>query len=470
MSDQFGHETFLSPFTWRYGSQAMRRLWSEHHRRRLWRQVWVALAEVQAEAGLVSPEQVVDLRAHQEDIDLERALAIEAEIGHDVMAEIRTFAEQCPVGGGIIHLGATSTDITDNADVLRSRESLDLLLGRLRELLALFAQRIEELSDVPTMAWTHLQPAEVTTVGYRLAFYAQDLLADWEALHKVRAGLRGKGFKGAVGNAASYTQLLSDNPWDASQLEKEILRRLGIDAFTVTTQVYPRKQDWRLLTALAGLAQSLYKFAFDLRLLQSPSLGEWSEPFGKKQVGSSAMPFKRNPVQAEKVDSLARLLAALPGIAWQNAAHSLLERTLDDSANRRVILPQAFLAADELLLVSLRLVRGLNVDKEAVKSNLAAYGVFAATERVLMAAVHAGGDRQDLHEVIREKSLVAWAALRRGEPNPLSDLLAREPALTRWLPPAQIHVLLNANDYTGDAKRRALQLASAVRDALSATV
>ncbi|MCX7670751.1 MAG: lyase family protein, partial [Anaerolineae bacterium] len=368
----FTHEVYLSPFTWRYGSPEMRAIWSEVHRRRLWRRIWVALAEAQQVAGLVTEEQVADLRAHAEEINLPRALEIEAEIHHDLMAEVRTYAEQCPVGGGIIHLGATSMDIEDNADALRLREALDLVLDKLVGLLLAFAEQIEAWADAPTMAFTHLQPAEPTTIGYRLAQYAQDLWSDYEELRRVRDGLRGKGFKGAVGTSASYMQLLDameNRPSPAgdrfADFEANVMAALGLEAFPVATQTYPRKQDYRVLAALAGLGSSLYKFAFDLRVLQSPPIGEWSEPFGARQVGSSAMPFKRNPIHAENMDSLARYVAALPRVAWDNAAHSLLERTLDDSANRRVILPEAFLAVDELLRRALRLARELHIDPEA---------------------------------------------------------------------------------------------------------
>ena len=287
---------------------------------------------------------------------------IEAEIHHDLMAEVRTYAEQCPVGGGIIHLGATSMDIEDNADALRFRDSLDLVLDTLCRLLLAFADQVETWADAPTMAFTHLQPAEPTTEGYRLAQYAQDLLADYDELRRARDGIRGKGFKGAVGTSASYVQLLranvilsgvndrgtvtsqnseeshphhrdpslndrraatelpdplrkTDDRGDAAAVavfEARIMSALGLDAFPVATQTYPRKQDYRVLSALAGLGASLYNFAFDLRVLQSPPIGEWAEPFGGRQVGSSAMPFKRNPIHAENMDSLARYLAALP--------------------------------------------------------------------------------------------------------------------------------------------------------------
>ena len=464
MTSTFSHDTHLSPFTWRYGSDEMRSLWSETHKRRLWRRVWVALAEAQSAAGLVTAAQVDDLRASADNVDIERAHAIEAEIKHDLMAEIKTYAEQCAVGGGIIHLGATSMDIEDNADALRLRDSLDLLVQRLGKLLATLCERIETEADHVCMAWTHLQPAEPTTVGYRLALYAQDLLADYTALLAARDGVLGKGIKGAVGTRASYEELLAGTGMTAIELEQRVMSTLGIEAYLITGQTYPRRQDWTILNALAGLAMSLYKFAFDLRLLQSPPIGEWAEPFGSAQVGSSAMPFKRNPINAENIDSLARYLAALPAVAWGNAAESLLERTLDDNANRRLILPQAFLAADEVLIRSERLIRGLRIDAEATRRTLEHYGVFAATERLLMAAARAGGDRQHLHEVIREHSLAAWGAMQRAEPNPLRDSLPADPHIAALIAPETARALLDADTYVGDAPQRARAMAATVRE------
>ncbi len=455
------YETYLSPFTWRYASPAMRRLWSEAHKRRLWRQLWVALAEVQAEYGLVTPQQVADLHRHMEDVDVPRALALEAELQHDLMAELKTFAEQAPTGGGILHLGATSMDIEDNADVLRTRQALDLLLAALRSLLLDFARQVETWAEAPLIAFTHLQPAEPSTLGYRLAGYAQDLLLDWEALQAVRRGLRGKGFKGAVGSSAAYAELLGAE--NLSEFEARLSQRLDLPFFPIASQVYPRKQDYQLVSALAGLGGSLYKFAFDLRLLQSPLVGEWAEPFGKHQVGSSAMPFKRNPISAEKIDSLARQLAGLPRLAWDNAAHSLLERTLDDSANRRSLLPEAFLICDELLRTAGRLVNGLVINQSAMARNLALFGPFAAIERVLMALVKAGADRQDMHERLRQHSLAAWPAVQSGAPNPLLDLLTSDPALLAYLPPADLHNLMDASAHLGDAPQRALALAAHLR-------
>ncbi len=462
----FTHDTFLSPFTWRYGSAEMRELWSEIHRRRLMRRVWVALARAESEFGLVSPEQVADLEAHQDEIDLERALEIEAHTRHDVVAEVRTFAEQAPIGGPILHLGATSADITDDADALRLREALALLVERLGALLSALAAQIEARVEQPCMAWTHLQPAEPTTVGYRLALYAQELLEDYEELNRLRAAVRGKGIKGAVGTAASFAQLLQDRGVAPARLEARVMELLGLDAFLITGQTYPRRQDWQVLSALAGLAASLYKPAFDLRFLQSPPVGEWSEPFGAEQVGSSAMPFKRNPVTAENVDSLARLVAALPRTAWDNAAHSLLERTLDDSANRREALPVAFLATEECVLSLARLVRDLRVDDAAVAANLERYGTFAAVEPLLMELVKAGADRQAMHEAIRRHSMAAWESVRAGEPNPLPQSLSTDPQILSYLPAARVRELLNACGYVGDAPERAREMARRVRKVL----
>ena len=469
----YDHETYLSPLTWRYSSEEMRRIWSERQKRLLWRRIWVSLAEAQADLGLVTLEQAADLRAHAADVDVDRAHEIEAVVKHDLMAEIKAFAELCPVGGGIIHLGATSTDVEDNADALRLRDALELLLLRLRSLLSDLANQIEARADQGCMAYTHLQPAEPTTVGYRLAQYGIDLLTDLEELQRICEQIRGKGFKGATGTSAAYTQLLSvgqtgERNAKARDLEARVMARLGLEAYPVATQTYPRKQDWLVLNALAGLAGSLYKFAFDLRILQAQPFGEWSEPFGRHQVGSSAMPFKRNPVNAENINSLARYVASLPRVAWDNAAHSLLERTLDDSGNRRLILPQAFLICDELVSRAHPILRELVVRDVAVTGKMEVYGTFAATERLLMELVKAGADRQAMHEVIREHSLAAWDVVQgdASETNPLPDLLASDPTVLRHLPAEQVRALLDATGYVGDAPQRAREMATQIRQVI----
>ena len=439
----------------------MRQIWSENNKRRLWRRIWVALAQAQSEYGLVRPEQVQALRAHCDDVDVEQALQIEAEIHHDLMAELKVFAGQCPEAGGVLHMGATSMDIEDNADALRIRQSLDLLLPALRKLLLALAEKMQTWAHTPVMAFTHIQPAEPSTLGYRLAMYAQDLLEDWQSLNQVRTQLRGKGFKGAVGTAASYADLIGLENFAA--FEERMSQLLDLPFYPASTQTYPRKQDYQVLAALAGLGQSLYKFAFDLRLLQSPVIGELAEPFGRKQVGSSAMPFKRNPILSEKIDSLARSLAAMPQTAWHNAAHSLLERTLDDSANRRSLLPEAFLTCDELLKTACRVVAGLDVRPEIMEHNLADYAPFAVTERLLMAMAKKGADRQEMHEHLRQLAHKAWQELFSGHANPLLEMLKGDELVRNWLSAEEVSALLDARAHVGIAPRRAEEMAQRIR-------
>ena len=300
---------------------------------------------------------------------------------------------------------------------------------------------------------------------YRLASYGQDLLIDWQILQTNRYDLRGKGFKGAVGTGASYAELIGVD--HLAEFENRLSTHLDIPFFPVATQAYPRRQDYELLSHLAGLGASLHKFAFDLRVLQSSPIGELGEPFGKQQVGSSAMPFKRNPINAEKIDSLARLLAQMPRTAWDNAANSLLERTLDDSANRRTLLPEAFLICDEMLLTTRRILSGLQVKKEAIQRNLEAYAPFAAVERVLMALGKAGADRQVMHEYLREHSMTAWEKVQSGKPNLLVELISHDPEITRYLPTDKLCQLMDVSHYLGDAPQRARQMAETIRNALS---
>ncbi len=463
----FDHNTYISPFTWRYGSEEMRYIWSEVNKRRLMRRVWVALAAAQHVAGLVSAEQLADLESHADDINIERALQIERETRHDVMAEIRAFAERCPVGGGIIHWGATSADVTDNVDVLRQREAARLLAEQLRRLLLAFARRIEETAGLTVMAHTHIQPAEPTTLGYRLAMYAQDVLEDYRRLQDLIVNLRGKGLKGAVGSQAGFVEILAGTEMSAEQLEALALARLDLPYFPIAGQTYTRQQDLRLMHALAGIASTLHKFALDCRILQSPPFGEWAEPFRRRQIGSSAMPFKRNPINAENICSLARLVAAQTAVAWDNASQSILERSLDDSANRRVYLPESFLAVDEMARRAAALVDGMTFDQEQMARNVARYGPFAATERVLVAAVRAGADRQESHEWLRELSLQAWEAVRREEANPLAELVAGDARLIALLSAEQLRELMDAGGYVGTAAERAGALAVEIRQAIA---
>ncbi len=463
----FTHDTYISPFSWRYASKEMRTIFSEEHKRKLLRKVWVALASAQAEAGLVSEEQLSELIAHQEDIDILRASEIEAEIHHDLMAEIKTFAEQCPNAGSIIHLGATSMDILDNMDAIRLKQALSLIIEKTKGLLSLFVEKMETYADTPCMAFTHIQPAEPTTVGYRLAQTAQDIKEDLEDLLAVQASIRGKGMKGAVGTSASYTELLKDKEMSAIDLERRVMENLDLRAFTAATQVYPRKQDYRVGIALSSLACTLYKFFIDFRLLQSPPIGEWSEPFGAKQVGSSAMPFKRNPINSEKIDSLCRYISAQSEVLWQNAASTLLERTLDDSANRRLVLPDMFLAMDEVLLTANKVVSGMQIHQSGIARNLDAYGIFAASERLLMELGRKGANRQEMHEVIREYSLKAWAEVQEGKPNTLRTMLTENATILSYLSKEAALETLDATQYTGDSAMRTRLVAQEIESLLN---
>ncbi len=460
-------ESYASPFSWRYASERLRTLFSEHERRRLWRAVWIALAQAQADAGLVSAAELADLRAHGDDIDIEAALEIEREIGHDLMAEIRVFARQATIGGGKIHLGATSMDIEDTVEIVRMRTALEIVRTSVRRLLAAFAKQIRRYAATVCMGYTHLQPAEPTTIGHRLAFYAQDLLLDDELLGVAFGSLRAKGIRGAVGTSASYTRLLARTGHTPAEQERSVLGAFGLESRDVSTQTYPRKVDYVVLSALAGLGVSLSKFAADVRILSSPGFGEVFEPFGARQVGSSAMPFKRNPVMCERIDSLARLLPAYADVAWQNAATNYLERTLDDSANRRTVLPEALLCADEIVALATRVIDGLRVDERKVAENLRTYGPFSATEAVMMDAAKAGGDRQVLHEAIREHAMSAYETLAAGGSNGLGQSLADDERITRFLDPAEIRELLDPTSHVGDAPERALLVADRIERLLA---
>ena len=463
----YTHETYISPFTWRYGSPAMKALFSEVEKRRILRKIWIALATAQKKAGLVTELQLAELIAHKDDIDIERASEIEAVIHHDLMAEIKTYAEQCPNGGSIIHLGATSMDVLDNMDALRLRSATELIISQTKTLLYAFIEKMETYADVPCMAFTHIQPAEPTTIGYRFAQSAQDLAEDLMALEQVAENIRGKGIKGAVGTSASYTELLKGRGMTAFELEAEVMDSIGLRSFTAATQVYPRKQDWRVVTALSGLCCTLYKFALDFRLLQSPPIGEWSEPFGAKQVGSSAMPFKRNPINCEKVDSLCRFVASQSEVLWQNAASTMLERTLDDSANRRVTLPECFLATDEILSTTTKVVKGMQIHESGVRRNLATYGLFAASERLLMDLGRRGANRQEMHEIIRHYSLKAWAEVQEGNANTLALMLSSDKTVLSFMHKDEVLASLNAEEYVGDAPVRTRMVIDEVKLALS---
>lgn len=450
----FDYSIYLSPFTWRYGSPQMREIWSETNKRKLWRKIWVELAKAENKIGFVSKKELQDIIKHQENIDIERAQEIEKEIYHDVMAEIKTFSEQCKIGGGKIHFGATSTDISDNADIIQIKQSLDLIENKLRILLDSFAVQIEKYQNTVCMGYTHLQPAEPTTLGYRLSLYAQDFLWDLEFIEKIQSLIKSKGIKGAVGTSASYQRILSNKNYSAFKLEKDIMKALNLDPVEVSGQTYPRKIDWFVIIIMANIAQSLHKFNFDLRIMQSPNFGEWSEPRSAKRVGSSAMPFKKNPDKAEKVCSLCRYVSSLLNVAWSNPALTLLERTLDDSASRRIFLPESFLAIDECINTTNTLIKDLVVYKDIVRVNLQKYGVFSSTESLMMELVKKGANRQEVHEIIRENSMLAWNRVSKGEKNNVVNLLLNDKRVLKYISKEEIGRFFNPKEYLGIAKER----------------
>ena len=460
---QFSFDNYISPFTWRYGSYEMRRIFSEKHKYEIWRKIWVVLAEVQYNAGLVSKKELDDLKKNQNNIDINRILEIEKETKHDVVAAIKEFAEKAKIGGGKIHLGATSMDVVDNTDSIRMIEALEIIETKLITILKLFSKKIEKYAKIPCIGFTHLQPAEPTTVGYRFAFYAQDLLLDYRYLQFIKKIIKGKGLKGAVGTSASYTALLKDNKMSAEKLEEMVMEKLGIDPLLVSSQVSTRKLDYFVLNLLSSVSSSLSKFAADLRILQSPMYGEWSEPFGKKQVGSSAMPFKKNPINSEKICSLSRFIDKLPMTALENATYSYLERTLDDSANRRVIVPEAFLALDEILNTASKIVSGMIINEKRITHNLKQFAPFAATEGILMESVKKNADRQIMHEILREISLIAWQEIQEGKPNRMETLLTENKIIKKYLPKEVLQKLLDVSTHIGNASERSLKLTKQIK-------
>ena len=453
-SDNFDYSTYLSPFTIRYGSSQMRQIWSEENRRKLWRNVWVSLAKAEYKAGLVSKKELEDIISHQNDINIEKSRKREEKVYHELMSELQIFSEQCTIGGGKLHLGATSTDILDNATSIQIHESLQLIKQSLQDLLKLFAQKIQQYEDIVCIGYTHLQPAEPTTLGYRFAFYAQDVLIDLETLKKILPLLKTKGLKGAVGTSASFEALLEKAKISPEQLEADFTSSLGVDTLTITHQTYPRKIDLLVIELLANIASSIHKFCFDYRVLQSPTFGEWMEKRNSERVGSSAMPFKRNPDRAEKVCSLCRYVSGFLSVAWSNPANSLLERTLDDSASQRLFLPEAFLAVDDCLKNTKVLVENLEINTVAVAKNLETYGQFSATEPLLMELVKRGASRQTMHEKIKDLSMTAWSEIQKGNPNPLSNLLFQDKEIGKFIKPSELTTYLNPTTHIGLAKKK----------------
>lgn len=423
--------TWASPLATRYASASMRALWGDARRIGLWRRLWLALMEAQRDLGLAIPEEALaQLRANLDTADLARAAEYERRFRHDVMAHIHHLGDQAPAARPFLHLGATSAFVADNTDLILMREGMALLVGRLGAVLGALAEAARRHRAVPCLAYTHYQPAQLTTVGKRVALWAQDFALDAEELLQRMATLPFRGAKGTTGTQASFLDLFDGDGVKVRELDRRVAVTLGFErVLPITGQTYTRKVDAQVLAACSGIAASAAKFATDLRLLQHE--GEMLEPFESEQVGSSAMPYKRNPMRAERITSLARYVIELEGNAWHTAAAQWLERTLDDSANRRMVLPEAFLGADAILVLVANVAGGLEVRQRVIARRVAELMPFLATERLLMRGVRAGGDRQRLHEVIRGHSLAtARAVAEEGAPNELLARLAADPAFS----------------------------------------
>jgi adenylosuccinate lyase len=426
-----------NPLVGRYASAEMAQLWGPQRKFHTWRRLWVALAEVQSELGLttedgITPrirrEQLEELRAHTDDIDFARAEQYERRFHHDVMAHIHTYGDACPSAREIIHLGATSCYVTDNTDLLLMREALTLLRGRLFGVIDALAEFAVRYRNVPTLGFTHFQPAQLTTVGKRACLWCFDFVLDLEDLEHRLAMLRFRGAKGTTGTQASFLELFHGNHEAVRDLDRLVAQKMGFETvFPVTGQTYSRKVDSEVLSCLSGIGQSAHKYGNDLRLLAH--MQEVEEPFEAEQVGSTAMPYKRNPIRAERMCSLARFISSLAVGVFETAATQWLERTLDDSAIRRLALPQAFLATDAILRLATSITSGLEVSGPVIAKHVSEALPFMATETLLMEAVARGADRQTVHERIRQQSLQVSGKIKsEGSRNDLLDRLAKDPA------------------------------------------
>ncbi|MDP6447962.1 MAG: adenylosuccinate lyase [Pirellulaceae bacterium] len=452
-------ERYENPLVTRYASNEMSALWSAQRKFGLWRRLWLALAEAEAELGIdITAEQLGEMRAHLDDIDFERAAFHEKAKRHDVMAHIETFGEAAPGARPIMHLGATSCFVTDNADLILLRDALDLTSRRLAVVIDQLARFAESHRDLPCLGFTHLQPAQPTTVGKRACLWAYDFALDLAELEHRQRELRARSTKGTTGTQASFLSLFGGDHERVRRLEQLVAEKIGFDAtYAVTGQTYSRKIDSQIVDVLSGVAQSAHKLATDIRLLAHRK--EVEEPFGKQQVGSSAMPYKRNPMKSERVCSLARYVSSLQTTAANTLSTQWMERTLDDSACRRIYLPQAFLAIDAILVILNDISSGLVTYPAVISRNLRDELPFMATENIMMEAVQQGGDRQDLHERIRRHAQAAGAVVKsEGKDNDLLIRLRDDPAFAG----VNIDDFVNPADYVGRAPEQVDQFLSEV--------
>ncbi|MEE9200153.1 MAG: adenylosuccinate lyase [Candidatus Brocadiales bacterium] len=447
------HDTYQNPLVDRYASPEMARLFSDRNRHATWRRLWIALAEAEHELGLknVTKAQIDEMKAHVDDIPYDKVRELESRIRHDVMAHLRVFGQQCPTAGPIMHLGATSAYVLDNTDLIIMREGLEIIKKRLLGVIDALSKQARTHRDLVTVAFTHYQPAQLTTVGKRVCLWLQDFLLDLEEMEHRVGALKFRGVKGATGTQESFMALLDGDSGKIKKLEELVANKMGFNAsYPVTGQTYSRKIDSQALALLSGIAQSAHKFSNDIRLLQN--LRQAEEPFEAEQVGSSAMPYKRNPVLSERIASLARLVICNSLNPAFNAAGQWFERTLDDSANRRISIPEAFLATEGLLNLVHSVAAGLTVNPKIIDRHVRHELPFLATERILMAAVKAGGDRQALHERIRVHAMEAARLIKEGgNDNNLLDRIANDPAFSSVVDKKQLDQLLEPAKFVGRA-------------------
>ena len=424
------NEAYESPLAARNASAEMLRLFSPMHKFGLWRRLWLELARAERELGLerITPQALEQMEGKLNEIDFERAAHHEKRLRHDVMAHVHTFEEAAPAAKGIIHLGATSQYVVDNADLMIMREAMKLVAGRLANAIDALGSFAMQWKDLPTLGYTHFQPAQLTTVGKRATLWAQDLVLDLEEIEHRIETLRFRGVKGTTGTQASFLSLFDGDHAKVERLDKLVTERFGFrESFAVTGQTYPRKVDAQVISAVAGIAASVHKFANDIRLLAG--MKQIEEPFEAEQVGSSAMAYKRNPMRCERATGLARFVISLSNSPLQTAAEQWFERTLDDSSNKRLAIPEPFLAIDGCLQIVIDVARGLVVYPKTIEAAVRAELPFMATEEILMAAVRAGGDRQELHELIRKYSMEAGEQVKlHGKPNDLIERIQRHEA------------------------------------------
>ncbi|HJB42101.1 MAG TPA: adenylosuccinate lyase [Candidatus Gemmiger avicola] len=462
------HDRYISPFSTRYASDEMQYIFSDDNKFRTWRRLWIALAKAEQKQGLaITDEQIAELEAHKDDINYEEAAAREKLVRHDVMSHVYAYGLQCPKAKGIIHLGATSCYVGDNTDVIIMRQGLELVRGKLIGVLSNLAKFAETYKDMPCLAYTHCQPAQLTTVGKRATLWMNEFYMDVQEIEHQAASLSLRGVKGTTGTQASFMELFGGNAEKVKAVEADVCAQMGFDKVVpVCGQTYSRKVDYNVLSALGGLAQSAMKMATDIRLLAN--FKEMEEPFEKNQIGSSAMPYKRNPMRCERICALARYLMIDVLNPAMTAGTQWFERTLDDSANKRIAMAEGFLAADAILNILLNVSDGLVVYPKVVRSRVMAELPFMASENIMMKAVKKGGDRQELHERLREHAVAAAAVVKQeGQPNDMIARVEADPAfgLTR----EEIESELQPEAFTGRAPQQVEEyLDSYIRPLLAA--